>query len=78
MNLKAALGNMCGSQNIDRHGLRVDLIRRGILLVKKREGKRLPTLPAARKSASLRSVWNELDCHVAALLAMTRRGRLSQ
>jgi hypothetical protein len=25
-----------------------------------------------KKSAALRAGWNELDCHVAALLAMTR------
>jgi hypothetical protein len=48
-------------------------IRRAAPLDKEEEEgtERLP-VPQRKKSAALRAGWNELDCHVDALLAMTR------
>ncbi|MDR0716892.1 MAG: hypothetical protein LBF50_05690, partial [Azoarcus sp.] len=38
------------------------------------KGTKRPSTPTAKKTASLRFGWLELDCHVATLLAMTRWG----
>jgi hypothetical protein len=48
--------------------------RRAPPAVERRAGMGLHTTPQAIKTASIRSVWYELDCHVDALLAMTRAG----